>query len=208
MSGGERRYKIRWMWGLGGIWANAGGISGAHLVCQLVQEIPAKLETYKVIFIFRWVFTSPEHERVHVLAHLREEEPISCTGPLWQLLWAGLVWYLYLFALTTPMISSSVDCQSQPAETELPYFVLLLCAVRGYQYISYIFIEWDNFPLFHFAFPPFSPIFQHQKVGWIIENPCDFERSHPNLMLGDGPCQRLHPSHLDDLSISFYLYIN
>ena len=161
-----------------------------------------------ILSFLRWAFTSPEHERVHVLAHLREEEPISCTGPLWQLLWAGLVWYLYLFALTTPMISSSVDCQSQPAETELPYFVLLLCAVRGYQYISYIFIEWDNFPLFHFAFPPFSPIFQHQKVGWIIENPCDFESSHPDLMLGDGPRQRLHPSHLDDLSISFYLYIN
>ena len=36
----------------------------------------------------------------------------------------GLVCYLCFFALTTPMItiSSLVDCQSQPAETEMPHF--------------------------------------------------------------------------------------
>ena len=79
MGGGERRYKIRWMWGLGGIWANAGGISGAHLVCQLVQEIPAKLETYKVIFI---IILTSFHFWGEFSPHLNMRE--SMFLPIWE----------------------------------------------------------------------------------------------------------------------------
>ena len=67
------------MWGLGGIWANAGGISGAHLVCQLVQEIPAKLETYKVIFI---IILTSFHFWGEISPHLNMRE--SMFLPIWE----------------------------------------------------------------------------------------------------------------------------
>ena len=199
MGGGERRYKIRWMWGLGGIWANAGGISWAHLVCQLVQEIPAKLETYKVIFI---IILTSFHFWGELSTHLNMRE--SMFLPIWERRNQSPV--LVRFDNSYDQFISRFPISACWDWVALFCLIIVRCSWLSIHQLHYI--EWDNFPLFHFAVPPFSPIFQHQKVGWIIENPCDFERSHPNLMLGDGPCQRLHPSHLDDLSISFYLYIS
>ena len=72
---------VRW-----GIWAN--GSSWAHLVRQLIQEIPEKLDTHLHTTSGSYYYTRflPEHERVHVLPHLGEKEPIPCACPLWQLL--------------------------------------------------------------------------------------------------------------------------
>ena len=155
MGGGERRYKIRWMWGLGGIWANAGGISGAHLVCQLVQEIPAKLETYKVIFI---IILTSFHFWGELSPHLNMRE--SMFLPIWERrnqspvlvrfdnsyeqVWFGrfclvsLVWYLYLSVLTTTI-------------SRFGLVLVLVCFDNSYdQFISRLPISacWDWVALF------------------------------------------------------------
>ena len=151
------------MWGLGGIWANAGGISGAHLVCQLVQEIPAKLETYKVIFIiilnsFHFWSELPPHLNMRESMFLpiwesRNQSPVLVRfDNSYEQVWFGRFGLALILVCFDNSYDQLISRLSISACWDWDSLLCLIIVRRSWlSYISNIFIEWDNF-IFSFSF--------------------------------------------------------